>query len=114
MGGTCEKELQDLTTRLDDRAWTCGIELSKAKGQVMVSSSQYVKVKINMENSSMKSTPSSTYLGAIIPAEGSEEIRTRIGLVAAVTVNIKLMWKTSKISTATNIKLVNQALCRTC
>ena len=99
-------ELQELTTKLSERASAYGMEISTTKSKVMVNSVRDASVNITMNGEQLEEVSYFKYLGATLSKDGScsTEIRTRIATATAAMARLTRVWK-SKMSFATKYHL---------
>ena len=90
MGGS-ENELQDLTTRLEEKARTYGMEVSSEKSKILVNST----------------VDSFKYLGSTLSKDGTStnEIKIRIAVAMSAMPRLIIIWKSRDISFQTKLKL---------
>ena len=105
MGGS-NKELQDLTNKLVERAGAFGMEVSSEKSKVMVNSTNDISVNITMNSDHLEEVTAFKYLGVTLSKEGTsaQEIRIRIATATAAMARLNRVWK-SNISFRTKYKL---------
>ena len=65
MGGSIA-ELQDLTTRLTDRARACGMEVSTEKSKIMTNSMNNISAVISINSQKVEEATSFEYLRATL------------------------------------------------
>ena len=106
--GRSEKELQDLTTRLENSASSYGMEISSEKSKILVNSdSQSTATNIVMNGEKLEEVKEFRYLGAVINSEGTstKEIKTRLAIALSSMARLTNMWRSKDIKTRTKIKL---------
>ena len=106
MGGSNE-ELQDLTTRLTNRASAYGMEVSTEKSKVMVNTLADTTAHIYMNGEKLEEVSSFKYLGATLTKDGRslKEIKTRIAMATQALAKLSKIWKSKEISFSTKIKI---------
>ena len=85
-----DKELQDLTNRLVDRATAYEMEVSTEKSKIMTNSMNNISADISMNGQKLEEVISFKYLGATLCKDGtcSAEIRIRIASAMAATARL--------------------------
>ena len=106
MGGSNE-ELQDLTTRLTNRASAYGMEVSTEKSKVMVNTLDDTTAQIYMNGEKLEEVSSFKYLGATLTKDGRslKEIKIRIAMATQAMAKLSKIWKSKEISFPTKIKI---------
>ena len=89
MGGS-NGELQDLTSRLVDRAKACGMEVSTEKSKIMTNSTNIITANISMNGQKLEEVISFKCLGATLCMDGTclAEICIRIASAMAVVARL--------------------------
>ncbi|KAL8564069.1 hypothetical protein ACOMHN_034546 [Nucella lapillus] len=103
-----EKNLQDLTTRLETKSKAFEMEVSDQKSKTLLNStSNSAVVNINMNGQKFEEVDSFKYLGSIITKDGSstKEIRTRLSLASSALTKLDTIWKSNTISLPVKIRL---------
>lgn len=106
MGGS-NQELQDLTSRLVERAGAYGMEVSSEKSKVMVNSANNTNAQISMNGQQLEEVAAFKYLGATLTKDGrsTTEIRVRLGIATSAMAKLTTIWKSRDISFPTKIKM---------
>ena len=105
MGGS-NPELQDLTTRLVDRATAYGMDVSTEKSKLMTNSTNNIRADISMNGQNLEEVTSFNYLGATLCKDGtcSAEVRIRIALAVAAMDRLNRIWQCTTINFACKFK----------
>ena len=106
MGGS-NKELQDLTTRLENRAGAYGMEMSSEKSKVLVNSASNTAAEIYMNGQQLEEVDAFKYLGATLTKDGrsTTEIKIRIAMAISSMTKLTTIWRNREISFPTKLKL---------
>ena len=106
MGGS-NGELQDLTSRLVDRAKARGMEVSTEKSKIMTNSTNIITANISMNGQKLEDVTSFKYLGANLCKDGtcSAEVCIRITSAMAAMARINGICRCNTISFASKFKL---------
>ena len=106
MGGSNDK-LQDLTTRLVDRATAYGMDASTEKSKLMTNSTNNIRAVISINGQNLEEVISFHYLGATLCKDGtcSAEVRIRIALAVATMARLNRIWQCTTINFACKFKL---------
>ena len=99
-------ELQDLTSRLIDKARAYGMEVSTEKSKIMTKSTNNSSADFTMNVQKLEVT-SFKYLGATLCKDGtcSAEIRIRVASAMAAMAGLHRIWRVNTISFASKFKL---------
>ena len=106
--GKTEKELQELTSKLDNSASKYGMEISAEKSKILVNSTlPTVPTNISMNGEILEEVDSFKYLGAIINKEGTslQEVKTRLAIALAAMTKLSKIWQSNKIQISSKVKL---------
>ena len=108
------KELQELTDKLADRAKAYGMEISSEKSKIMINTTDARSANIILNQQQLEEVNNFKYLGAIISADGrcESEIRARIGTAMAAMARLNRIWTSKSIGLPTKLRLY-RALVRT-
>mgnify|MGYP006273469667 CR=1 FL=1 len=106
MGGS-NKELQNLTNRLVDRADAYGMEVSTEKSKVLVNSANDTTAQIYMNGQQLEEVDAFKYLGATLTKDGrsTTEIKTRLAMATSAMTKLNKIWRSNDISFKTKVKL---------
>jgi len=106
MGGS-NRELQNLTTRLDNRAGAYGMEVSSEKSKVPVNSTSNATAKIYMNGQQLEEVDAFKYLGATLTKDGrsTTEIKVRLSMATSSMTKLTTIWKSKEISLPIKLKL---------
>ena len=106
MGGS-NRELQDLTDRLTDRAGAYGMEVSTEKSKIMVNSTRNTAAQISMNGQQLEVVDAFKYLGATLTKDGrsTTEIKIRLALATSAMSKLSRIFKSKEISLPTKLKL---------
>ena len=79
------------------------------QGSLILTSERDTIERVTLRNTPLEIVESFTYLGSIIDGKGGAEadVRTRIGKARTAFANLSNVWKASKISISTKIRLFN-------
>ena len=90
------------------RNFTQGLNIHAGKSKILTSERVTIE-RVTLRNKPLEIVESFTYLGSIIDGEGGTEadVRTRIGKTRIAFANLSNLWKASKISISTKIRLFN-------
>ena len=106
--GRTEKELQELTTRLEKSASAFGMEISSEKSKILVNSNTETKTtNIIMNGEILEEVKEFKYLGALINSKGTsvKEIKTRLAIALSSMAKLTKIWKNNGIKTGSKLKL---------
>jgi hypothetical protein len=100
-----EEELQLLIERLNRVGKKYGKQINTGKTKVMTTTATQCKIKINQEE--LEQVDKYTYLGSTIDEDSDcgTEIRARLAKGYAIATDLKRIWKSHDLTTATKIKL---------
>ncbi|XP_051510309.1 zona pellucida sperm-binding protein 4-like [Myxocyprinus asiaticus] len=99
-----KEELANLVNLLDKKSTRYGMEKTK----IMTNSTQPITKNILVNGQKLEEVHQFKYLGAIISEEGSRpEILDRAALTTAVLAKLKPIWRDSKISLKSKLKLLH-------
>lgn len=106
MGGS-NRELQDLTKRLEERAGAYGMEVSTEKSKVLVNSTTNTHAEIYMNGQQLEEVDAFKYLGATLTKDGRStiEIKTRLAIATSAMAKLSKIWRSREISFSTKMKL---------
>ena len=106
MGGS-NRELQELTKRLEDRAGAHGMEVSTEKSKVLVNSTTNTHAEIYMNGQQLEEVDAFKYLGATLTKDGrsTTEIKIRMATATSAMAKLSKIWKSKEISFPTKMKL---------
>ena len=106
MGGS-NRELQDLTKRLEEKAGAYGMEVSTEKSKVLVNSTTNTHAEIYMNGQQLEEVDAFKYLGATLTKDGrsTTEVKTRLAIATSAMAKLNKIWRSREISFPTKMKL---------
>ena len=101
-------QMQSKTDTLDEISKSIGLNIHAGKSKILTSERDTIE-RVTLRNTPLEIVESFTYLGSIIDGKGGTEadVRTRIGKARTAFANLSNVWKASKISISTKIRLFN-------
>ena len=89
-----DKELQDLTNRLVDRATAYGMEVSSKDSNIITNSMTNISADVSTNGQKLEEVTSFKYLGATLHEDGSwsAEIHIRIASAMAAVATLNRIW----------------------
>ena len=100
---------------MDEISKSIGLNIHAGKSKILTSERDTIE-RVTLRNTPLEIVESFTYLGSIIDGKGGTEadVRTRIGKARTAFANLSNVWKASKISISTKIRLFTQMLNQYC
>ena len=108
LGGS-NRELQELTSKLEESASAYGMEISAEKSKTMVNSTDDKSASITLGGTQLENVDSFKYLGSTITKDGKseKEVRARLGSATSAMARLSRIWRSTEILFKTKIKLFN-------
>ena len=102
-----EEELEALAECLDTASRKYGMEINTDKTKLMTSNPNGIQNDININDHTLDTVSTFTYLGSIISEEGSKpEILARTAQATAAMTKIKIIWKDNNIQLSSKVRLM--------
>ena len=102
-----QKELQELTDRVNDSSKRLGLRINREKTKTMAIGKQHRELEVKLEDRALEQVTEFVYLGGMMTEDGSctKDIKRRIGLSCAMYGRLSKMWKSRNLSVHTKMKL---------